>query len=87
MLFQIFWINLGQNLALDGTLYWRVYDPLTRITISRSNRLNFISLLLKTDTTLHACMHTESGARGVHVRTYEYAEAAVAQQQQQQQLQ
>ena len=28
MLFQIFHVNLGQNLALDGTLYWRVYDPL-----------------------------------------------------------
>ena len=26
--FQIFEINLGHNLALDGTLYWRVYDPL-----------------------------------------------------------
>ena len=28
LLFQIFYVNLGQNLALEGTLYWHVYDPL-----------------------------------------------------------
>ena len=29
MLIQIFLVNLEQNLALEGTLYWREYDPLT----------------------------------------------------------